>query len=131
MIGMIEQHWMEVTQLVVFVSAMVGLYFKTKWLLDLNAKALEEFRALAQSNWDRIEGDLSGLNKRLSEHVGSTSPHLQCPAHTTSLTDMNGRMDRIQLEISALRNALEGFHKAFTEQLVEMVKTLAAAISRR
>jgi hypothetical protein len=106
MLEMILKNWPAESQLVGYTILLIWLYFKLKTQMAITRKMVTDYQNENKSRWSKIEKTYDDLAAVVTEHKESESPHLNCPAHGEAIQQIEGRLNRIQNDISGVRSEL-------------------------
>ncbi len=121
MIQMLANHWGEVVGLVIFIAYGVGLYFALRGTTDRLGDQLKALAAEAKASASALERRVATVEAWIQSHTNDPMPHQNCPAHSTAIDDIGGRLDRIQDDIRDMRDEVNAsvreLHKAIFDAL--------------
>jgi hypothetical protein len=126
MLNLLAEHWGAEVQLIGYVALLVGLYYKLKGQLAITRSMVVRFQEENRERWETIEMEHEKLESLFMDHKESEAPHLNCPAHTEAITQMKSRLDRIQSDITGVRDELSELNRTLL-----MIATNAVRISNQ
>ena len=103
MIQFLLDHWESAAHLVLLTAGALSIYYKLKGRISGLDRGLSAFRQSAEEHWSRIDADIARIDVSHESHLADVNPHQNCPVHTASIEAILHRLDRIQVDISGLR----------------------------
>lgn len=105
-----KEEWEQIINLIVFTVTWAITAATLYWKMDKRLGKVEDtfrlFSTDAHIHWKKLEDELDKLEVKVDTHISSVAPHLNCPAHETMIKDMIARLDRVQTDITDVRQAI-------------------------
>jgi hypothetical protein len=106
MLELIFKNWPAESQLLGYTVLLVWLYFKLKSQMAITRKLVSTYQEENKMARAEIEERQTKHETLFAEHKESESPHINCPAHGEAISQIEGRLNRIQADISGVRTEL-------------------------